>query len=160
MTEMTRYADIIIANEEDCQKSLGLKCESNVEGGKLDQEDYKKLSDSLLEKFPNVKKVAITLRESKSADINFWAAALNNGSEFIVSRKYEMYDIVDRVGGGDSFAGGLIYGFNELEGDREALEFAVAASCLKHTIDGDFNRVTIDEVMKLAKGDGSGRVQR
>ena len=71
-----------------------------------------------------------------------------------------MYDIVDRVGGGDSFAGGLIYGLNELEGDREALEFAVAASCLKHTIDGDFNRVTIDEVMKLAKGDGSGRVQR
>ena len=160
MTEMTKYADIIIANEEDCQKSLGLKCESNVEGGKLDQEDYKKLSDSLLEKFPNVKKVAITLRESKSADINFWAAALNNGSEFIVSRKYEMYDIVDRVGGGDSFAGGLIYGLNELEGDRDALEFAVAASCLKHTIDGDFNRVTIDEVMKLAKGDGSGRVQR
>ena len=160
MTEMTKYADIIIANEEDCQKSLGLKCESNVEGGKLNQDDYKKLSDLLLEKFPNVKKVAITLRESKSADINFWAAALNNGSEFIVSRKYEMYDIVDRVGGGDSFAGGLIYGLNELEGDREALEFAVAASCLKHTIDGDFNRVTIDEVMKLAKGDGSGRVQR
>ena len=160
MTEMTKYADIIIANEEDCQKSLGLKCESNVEGGKLDQDDYKKLSDSLLEKFPNVKKVAITLRESKSADINFWAAALNNGTEFIVSRKYEMYDIVDRVGGGDSFAGGLIYGLNELEGDKEALEFAVAASCLKHTIDGDFNRVTIDEVMKLAKGDGSGRVQR
>ena len=132
MTEMTKYADIIIANEEDCQKSLGLKCESNVEGGKLNQEDYKKLSDSLLEKFPN----------------------------FIVSRKYEMYDIVDRVGGGDSFAGGLIYGLNELADDREALEFAVAASCLKHTIDGDFNRVTIDEVMKLAKGDGSGRVQR
>ena len=160
MTEMTKYADIIIANEEDCQKSLGLKCESNVEGGKLDQEDYKKLSDSLLEKFPNVKKVAITLRESKSADINFWAAALNNGSEFIVSRKYEMYDIVDRVGGGDSFAGGLIYGLNVLGDDKEALEFAVAASCLKHTIDGDFNRVTVDEVLKLAKGDGSGRVQR
>ncbi len=160
MTEMTKYADIIIANEEDCQKSLGFKCESNVEGGKLNQEDYKKLSDSLLEKFPNVKKVAITLRESKSADINFWAAALNNGTDFIVSRKYEMYDIVDRVGGGDSFAGGLIYGLNELADDREALEFAVAASCLKHTIDGDFNRVTIDEVTKLAKGDGSGRVQR
>ena len=160
MTEMTRYADIIIANEEDCQKSLGLKCESNVEGGKLNQEDYKTLSDSLLEQYPNVKKVAITLRESKSADINFWAATLNNGSEFIVSRKYEMYDIVDRVGGGDSFAGGLIYGLNELGSDKEALEFAVAASCLKHTIDGDFNRVTLDEVMKLAKGDGSGRVQR
>ena len=160
MSVMTEYADVIIANEEDCQKSLGLECKSNVEGGKLDNEDYRKLSNRLLEKYPNVKKVAITLRESKSADINFWAAALNNGTDFIVSRKYEMYDIVDRVGGGDSFAGGLIYGLNVLGDDKEALEFAVAASCLKHTIDGDFNRVTVDEVMKLAKGDGSGRVQR
>ena len=160
MSVMTEYADIIIANEEDCQKSLGLECKSNVEGGKLDNEDYRKLSSSLLEKYPNVKKVAITLRESKSADINFWAAALNNGTDFIVSRKYEMYDIVDRVGGGDSFAAGLIYGLNVLGDDKEALEFAVAASCLKHSIDGDFNRVTVDEVLKLAKGDGSGRVQR
>ena len=160
MSEMTSYSDIIIANEEDCQKSLGLKCESNVEGGKLEKDDYKKLSDELLSLFPNVKKAAITLRESKSADINFWGACLNNGEEFILSRKYEMYDIVDRVGGGDSFAGGLIYGLNELGDDREALEFAVAASCLKHTIDGDFNRVSLDEVKKLAEGDGSGRVQR
>ena len=160
MSVMTEYADVIIANEEDCQKSLGLECKSNVEGGKLDNEDYRILSNSLLERYPNVKKVAITLRESKSADINFWAAALNNGTDFIVSRKYEMYDIVDRVGGGDSFAGGLIYGLDVLGDDREALEFAVAASCLKHTIDGDFNRVTVDEVLKLAKGDGSGRVQR
>ena len=160
MSVMTEYADVIIANEEDCQKSLGLECKSNVEGGKLDNEDYRNLSNSLLERYPNVKKVAITLRESKSADINFWAAALNTGTDFIVSRKYEMYDIVDRVGGGDSFAGGLIYGLNVLGDDREALEFAVAASCLKHTIDGDFNRVTVDEVLKLAKGDGSGRVQR
>lgn len=160
MCVMTEYADIIIANEEDCQKSLGLECKSNVEGGKLDNEDYRNLSNTLLEKYPNVKKVAITLRESKSADINFWAAALNNGTDFIVSRKYEMYDIVDRVGGGDSFAGGLIYGLNVLGDDKHALEFAVAASCLKHSIDGDFNRVTVDEVMKLAKGDGSGRVQR
>ena len=160
MKVLTSYTDIVIANEEDCQKSLGLECKSNVEGGKLDNEDYRKLSNSLLDKYPNVKKVAITLRESKSADINFWAAALNNGTDFIVSRKYEMYDIVDRVGGGDSFAGGLIYGLNVLGDDKEALEFAVAASCLKHTIDGDFNRVTIDEVLKLTKGDGSGRVQR
>ena len=160
MKEMTSYADIVIANEEDCQKSLGLTCESNVEGGSLYAEDYKKLSDSLLQAFPNVKKVAITLRESKSADINFWAASLNNGSEFILSRKYEMYDIVDRVGGGDSFAAGLIYGLNMLGSDKEALEFAVAASCLKHTIDGDFNRVSVEEVKKLAEGDGSGRVQR
>lgn len=160
MKELTSYADIVIANEEDCQKSLGLKCGSDVEGGKLEAEDYKKLSSDLLAEYPNVKKVAITLRESKSADINFWAASLNNGEEFIVSRKYEMYDIVDRVGGGDSFAGGLIYGLNELESDAQALEFAVAASCLKHSIDGDFNRVSIDEVKKLAEGDGSGRVQR
>ena len=160
MKELTSYADIIIANEEDCQKSLGLKCDSNVEGGRLDQEDYKRLSSNLLEQYPNVSKVAITLRESRSADINFWAAALNNGEEFMVSRKYEMYDIVDRVGGGDSFAAGLIYGLNELASDRDALEFAVAASCLKHSIDGDFNRVSIDEVKKLAEGDGSGRVQR
>ena len=160
MKELTSYADIVIANEEDCQKSLGLKCGSDVEGGKLEAEDYKKLSSDLLTEYPNVKKVAITLRESKSADINFWAASLNNGEEFIVSRKYEMYDIVDRVGGGDSFAGGLIYGLNELESDAQALEFAVAASCLKHSIDGDFNRVSIDEVKKLAEGDGSGRVQR
>ena len=160
MKELTSYSDIIIANEEDCQKSLGLSCGSNVEGGKLEAEDYKKLSDSLLAEYPNVKKVAITLRESKSADINFWAAALNTGTDFIVSRKYEMYDIVDRVGGGDSFAGGLIYGLNELGSDEQALEFAVASSCLKHSIDGDFNRVSIDEVKKLAQGDGSGRVQR
>jgi 2-dehydro-3-deoxygluconokinase len=160
MKVLTSYTDIVIANEEDCQKSLGLECSSNVTGGKLDRDDYKKLSDTLLSEYPNVQKVAITLRESKSADINFWAAALNNGEEFIVSRRYEMYDIVDRVGGGDSFAGGLIYGLNELDNDRDALEFAVAASCLKHTIDGDFNRVTVDEVNKLAKGDGSGRVQR
>ena len=160
MKVLTSYADIIIANEEDCQKSLGLECKSNVEGGKLDLEDYKALSDSLLAQYPNVKAVAITLRESKSADINFWAASFNDRSEFIVSRKYEMYDIVDRVGGGDSFAGGLIYGLNQLGSNKDALEFAVAASCLKHTIDGDFNRVTVDEVKKLMKGDGSGRVQR
>ena len=160
MKVLTSYTDIVIANEEDCQKSLGLKCDSNVSDGSLDREDYKKLSDTLLAEYPNVHKVAITLRESKSADINFWAAALNNGEEFIVSRRYEMYDIVDRVGGGDSFAGGLIYGLNELESDNDALEFAVAASCLKHSIDGDFNRVTVGEVEKLAKGDGSGRVQR
>ena len=160
MKTLTLYADIIIANEEDCQKSLGLKCESNVEGGKLNEEDYKKLSDSLLEQYPNVKKVAITLRESKSADINFWAASLNNGKEFIVSKKYEMYDIIDRVGGGDSFAGGLIYGLNELGSDKEALEFAVAASCLKQATEYDFNLCSEKEVLALVGGNASGRVQR
>ena len=107
-----------------------------------------------------MKVIAITLRESHSADWNGWAACLNDGERFYVSKMYEMRDIVDRVGGGDSFAGGLIYGLNTYTDKQQALEFAVAASCLKHSIPGDFNRVTVDEVEKLAKGDGSGRVQR
>ncbi len=114
----------------------------------------------MLAAYPNMKLIAITLRESHSADWNGWAACLNDGKQFYVSKKYEIRDIVDRVGGGDSFAGGLIYGLNHYEDKQAALEFAVAASCLKHTIPGDFNRVTVDEVEKLAGGDGTGRVQR
>ncbi len=110
--------------------------------------------------YPNLKKVAITLRESKSADTNYWAACIYDGKEFYVSRKYAITDIVDRVGGGDSFGGGLIYGLNTYATQAEALEFAVAASCLKHTISGDFNRVTVKEVESLMKGSGSGRVER
>ena len=101
-----------------------------------------------------------TLRESKSADVNGWAACFNDRQEFLVSRRYEITDIVDRVGGGDSFAGGLIYGLTHYEDRRKALEFAVAASCLKHSIHGDFNRVSVKEVEALTGGDGSGRVQR
>ena len=107
-----------------------------------------------------MKMIAITLRESKSADWNGWAACLNDGESFFESRRYDIRDIVDRVGGGDSFAGGLIYGLNKYESKQQALEFAVAASCLKHSILGDFNRVGVSDVEKLMGGDGTGRVQR
>src|SRR5439155_27272650 len=110
--------------------------------------------------FPNLTALAITLRESKSASHNGWSACLYTGKDFLVSRHYEITHIVDRVGGGDCFAGGLIYGLRELGSHQEALEFAVAASCLKHSIPGDFNRFSVDEVKNLLKGDGSGRVQR
>jgi len=160
MCELTKYVDVAIANEEDCQKSLGIKVDVDVEAGSLSREKYKVLSDKVLEAYPNLSKIAITLRESKSADTNGWAACINDRESFYVSRKYEITDIIDRVGGGDSFAGGLIYGLNAYDTKEEALEFAVAASCLKHSIMGDFNRVSVDEVEKLKNGDGSGRVQR
>jgi len=160
MGELAKYVDIAIANEEDCQKSLGISIDVNVEDGELDRSEYKELSDKVLKEYPNMKMIAITLRESQSADINGWAACLNDRGNFYVSRKYEIRDIVDRVGGGDSFAGGLIYGLNNCGDKQEALEFAVAASCLKHSIHGDFNRVSVSDVEKLAGGDASGRVQR
>ena len=160
MSELTKYTDVVIGNEEDCQKSLGLELDVDVEGGSLDTGKYEKLTSLLLTKYPNVSKVAITLRESHSADHNGWAACINNGTIFYVSKKYEIRDIVDRVGGGDSFSAGLIYGLKSFDQDTEALEFAVAASCLKHSIPGDFNRVSVKEVETLMRGDGSGRVQR
>ena len=160
MSELTKYTDVVIGNEEDCQKSLGLELDVDVEGGSLDTGKYEKLTSLLLTKYPNVSKVAITLRESHSADHNGWAACINNGTIFYVSKKYEIRDIVDRVGSGDSFSAGLIYGLKSFDQDTEALEFAVAASCLKHSIPGDFNRVSVKEVETLMRGDGSGRVQR
>lgn len=160
MTELVKYTDVIVANEEDCQKSLGVNIDVHVEGGELDRNKYKELSDKVLELYPNIKIITITLRESQSADINGWAACLNDRENFYVSKRYEIRDIVDRVGGGDSFAGGLIYGLNNFKDKGQALEFAVAASCLKHSISGDFNRVSVSDVEKLAGGDGTGRVQR
>jgi len=162
MTELVKYVDTVIANEEDFQKSLGLSAESAsaVQEGQIDVELYKKIAASAMAKYPNIKRVAITLRESKSANHNDWSACLYNGKEFFLSRKYSITDIVDRVGGGDSFGGGLIYGLNNYESEKDALEFAVAASCLKHTIPGDYNRVTVAEVESLMKGSGTGRVQR
>jgi len=160
MSAIASFSDVLIANEEDVQKSLGIKADVDVESGNIDSDKYKALSDKVLEKYPNVKLIAITLRESKSADINGWSACLNNREKFIVSKHYDIRDIVDRVGGGDSFSGGLIYGLNYYETVEDALEFAVAASCLKHSVIGDFNRVTLDDVRKLMTGDGSGRVQR
>jgi len=114
----------------------------------------------MLELYPDMSTIAITLRESISASHNGWSACLRDKSGFKLSRRYDITDIVDRVGGGDSFASALIYGLNAYEDRQKSLEFAVAASCLKHSILGDFNRVTVDEVEKLMSGDGSGRVQR
>lgn len=160
MREIAKYVDVAVANEEDVQKSLEITTDVVVESGELDRAKYKALGDKVLQEYPNMKMIAITLRESHSADWNGWAACLNDGENFYVSKKYEIRDIIDRVGGGDSFAGGLIYGLNHYESKQEALEFAVAASCLKHSIIGDFNRVGVSDVEKLAGGDGTGRVQR
>lgn len=160
MPELFQYVDVGIANEEDCQMTLGLKLDVDVHSGALDRDQYRKLTDMVLEKYPNLEAIAVTLRESHSASHNGWAACLNNRKEFLVSKHYDITHIVDRVGGGDCFAGGLVYGLNALGSHQEALEFAVAASCLKHSIPGDFNRFTADEVHALIKGGGSGRVQR
>ena len=160
MGELAGYVDVAVANEEDCQKSLGIKVDVDVESGQLDTSRYEALSAAVLKQYPNMKMIAITLRESRSADSNGWSACLNDRENFYLSRKYEIRDIVDRVGGGDSFAAGLIYGLNTYAGKQDALEFAVAASCLKHSIIGDFNRVGVSDVEKLMGGDGSGRVQR
>jgi len=160
MTELTKYVDVAIANEEDVQKSLGITNDVEVEHGELDREKYKALSNEVLAIYPEMKLIAITLRESKSADSNGWAACLNDRRNFYESKHYMIDDIVDRVGGGDSFSAGLIYGLTHYESHKEALEFAVAASCLKHSIGGDFNRVDVSDVEKLIGGDGSGRVLR
>ena len=160
MRELAKYVDVAIANEEDVQKSLEITVDVNVESGELDRKKYKALGNKVLESYPNMKCIAITLRESHSADWNGWAACLNDGKDFYVSKKYEIRDIIDRVGGGDSFAGGLIYGLNQYEDKQSALEFAVAASCLKHSVIGDFNRVSVSDVETLMGGDGTGRVQR
>ena len=162
MKPMMKYVDICIANEEDSEKSLGLKADkTNIEAGELNEEGYFNVARKLKEQF-GFKTVAITLRESYSASKNGWSALLFDEKDCkqpYRSRKYDI-DIVDRVGGGDSFASGLIYGLITKENSKDALEFAVAASCLKHSIHGDFNLVSVDEVEKLIKSGGSGRVER
>lgn len=160
MPEIVKYTDIGIANEEDCQMALGIQVDVDVHSGKLEHEQYKRLTDAVLAAYPNMKALAVTLRESKSASHNGWSACLNNRSDFLLSKHYEITHIVDRVGGGDCFAGGLIFGLLTMQSHQDALEFAVAASCLKHSIPGDFNRFSADEVLALVKGGGSGRVQR
>ncbi len=162
MVPMMEYVDVCIANEEDAEKSLGFHAGStNVESAELDERGYFELAKRLKEKF-HFKTVAITLRESFSASRNGWSAVLHDDRDCREPYRSKRYDvqIVDRVGGGDSFSGGLIYGMLNKSNTREALEFAVAASCLKQTIPGDFNFVSADEVEKLAKGSGSGRVDR
>jgi 2-dehydro-3-deoxygluconokinase len=160
MGELVKSVDVAIANEEDCQKALGVSVAVDVESGKLEAAQYKALAEKVLSTHPSLKTIAITLRESRSADENGWSGVLHTGSEFLVSRKYDIRDIVDRVGSGDSFAAGLIYGLNNLGTGQEALEFAVAASCLKHSIPGDLPLLTVAEVKALMGGSGSGRVQR
>ena len=165
MGELVKYVDVGIANEEDCQKSLGVKLEDAdgdhaVTSGDLDKARYEALAQKMSATFPNLKYQAITLRESFSASHNGWSACLYNGSEFFLSRRYDITDIIDRVGGGDSFAAGLIYGLHTGMADEDALNYAVAASCLKHSILGDVNLATVAEVKRLAGGDASGRVQR
>ena len=160
MSEVVRSIDIAIANEEDIQKTLGIEAPVNVHSGTLDSSCYESLTSSVLDQYPNLKMIAVTMRESVSASHNRWSACLNTRTKFLRSQVYDITDIVDRVGAGDSFAAGLIYGLHNLKDDREILEFAVAASCLKHSIPGDYNRISVSEVTDLLCNGGSGRVQR
>jgi 2-dehydro-3-deoxygluconokinase len=160
MRELVKYVDVGIANEEDCQKCLDIHVDVDVGSGELDTKKYEALTNKVLETFPDMSIIAVTLRESRSADRNGWSACLRDAKGFHLSKQYEITDIVDRVGGGDSFASGLIAGLNLYDDRQQSLEFAVAASCLKHTIQGDFNRVSLSEVKALMGGDASGRVQR
>lgn len=160
MPELAKYVDVAVANEEDIQKSLGIRADINVESGELDYTRYEDLSNKVLEAYPDMKMIAITLRESHSADWSGWSGCLNDRERFYASRKYEIRDIYDRVGGGDSFAAGLIYGLQAYSDKQTALEFAAAASCLKHSISGDFNRVGVKDVESLMGGDVTGRIQR
>lgn len=159
MAKLCEYVDVCIANEEDASDVFGIKADNtDVTTGKVNHEGYKSVAKQLADRF-GFEKVAITLRESISANDNGWSAMLYDGKDYYFSKKYNIH-IVDRVGGGDSFGGGLIYAcLNEYD-MQSTIEFAVAASCLKHSVEGDFNMVTVDEVTKLAEGDGSGRVQR
>lgn len=159
MTKLCEYVDICISNEEDAKDVFGIEAEgSDITGGKLDREGYKSVAKQLADMF-GFEKVAITLRTSISASDNDWQGMLYDGSMTYFSKQYHLH-IVDRVGGGDSFGAGLIYSFMNGYSPQESIEFAVAASALKHSIEGDFNRVSVGEVQKLAGGDGSGRVQR
>ncbi len=159
MTKLMPFVDVCISNEEDAHDVFGIDAEgTDIDGGKLNHEGYKSVARQLAEKF-GFKRVAITLRSSISANDNDWAALLYDGKEYCFSKSYHMH-IVDRVGGGDSFGAGLIYSTLMGYSTQDSIEFAVAASCLKHSIEGDFNQVSVEEVKALAGGSGSGRVQR
>jgi 2-dehydro-3-deoxygluconokinase len=162
MPELVAGTDIILGNEEDAEKVLGIKPEGvNVTGGHVEGAAYESVSKQIMERFPRCNKVITTLRGSVNANHNSWSGVLWDGKKLYEAPTYQITHIVDRVGGGDSFMGGLIYGLLTYEGnDQKALNFAVAASCLKHTVYGDFNQVTVDEVEKLMSGDASGRVAR
>lgn len=164
MPALVECCDVILGNEEDAEKVFGIKPEGfdvTATGGEVEQAAFESVCRQMMERFPRAKKVIITLRGSINANHNTWGGVLFDGEKLYASPRYDITHIVDRVGGGDSFMGGLIYGLREYKGDDErALNFAVAASTLKHTIYGDFNLVTVAEVENLMKGDGSGRVAR
>jgi 2-dehydro-3-deoxygluconokinase len=161
MPELVAGCDIILGNEEDAEKVFGIQPQGiDITKGYVEAEAYLSVCQQLMERFTRTKKVIITLRGSISADHNTWSGVLYDGSQLLNAPTYNITDIVDRVGGGDSFMAGLIYGLLTYDNDQKALEFAVAASCLKHTIHGDYNLVTVSEVENLMKGDGSGRVSR
>lgn len=159
MRPLMEYVDVCIGNEEDAQLCLGFKPQADIAGGKTDAAGYKTIFKEMSKEF-HFKYVVSTLRESFSASHNGWKAMIYNGEDFYESKHYDIFPIVDRVGGGDSFAGGLIHGLLTKGTQGEALEFAVAASALKHTVNGDCNMVSVDEVESLVKGNVSGRVQR
>jgi 2-dehydro-3-deoxygluconokinase len=161
MPDLAALCDVAVGNEEDADKVFGIKAsEADVTGGKVEAAAYVTVCEKLVERFPNLKMVAITLRGSISASHNTWSAILWNDGRTYTAPIYDITSIVDRVGGGDSFCGGLIYGLRTYDNVQQALNFAVAASCLKHTIVGDFNMVSVAEVEKLVGGDASGRVSR
>ena len=160
MSEIAAFADVLIGNEEDYQKSLGIEGPKNAADGKIDTDEYAAMCARTLERFSAARYAAVTLRASHSADSNDWSAMLTSREGAIVSRRYAISDIIDRVGAGDSFSAGLIYGLITYGEPRKALEYAVALSCLKHSISGDFALVEPGEAEKLMGGDASGRVQR
>ena len=161
MPGLVEHSDVAIGNEEDAEKVFGIKAPgTDVETGQVDAGAYCYVAEKLTERFPNLKQIAITLRGSISASHNTWSGVLYSGGELLIGPQYDIVPIVDRVGGGDSFAAGLIFGLVSGKSEQDALDFAVAASCLKHSISGDFNMVSVAEVAALLKGGGSGRVQR
>ena len=163
MPELVAGCDIILGNEEDAEKVFGIKPEgfdAAATGGSIDQGRFRSVAEQLMARFPRARKVVITLRGSVNANHNTWGGVLYDGNTLWQSKRYDITHIVDRVGGGDSFMGGLLYGLLSYPTDQEAIEFAAAASALKHTIIGDYNRVTVPEVEALIKGGGSGRVSR
>lgn len=163
MPDMVAGSDIILGNEEDCEKVFGIKplnFDAENTNGKVDQSAFRSVCEQMMQIFPRCKKMIVTLRGAINANHNTWGGVLFDGNNLLESKRYDITDIVDRVGGGDSFMGGLIFGLLHYDNDQDALEFATAASCLKHTLKGDFNWVTIQEVENLMKGDTSGRVKR
>jgi len=161
MPELVAGCDVVLGNEEDAEMVLGIKPEGvDVTGGHVEAEAYRSVSQQIMKQYPRVKKVITTLRGSVSANHNSWSGVLYDGKNLYTAPTYQITHIVDRVGGGDSFMGGLIYGLLTYDNDEKALQFGTAASCLKHTIPGDFNQVTVEEVEKLMGGDASGRVSR